>query len=278
MEDILKVKNLNISFTIKKKDIKVIKNLSLNLKKGEILTIVGASGSGKSVFSHALMGILPQNAVISGNIEFLGKTINQKERFEQFALIPQTSSYLDPLCKISNQINLIENDLSQKTRDLYPFQCSGGMLRNAFFSLAYEKNASIIIADEPTPGLDLKTALGILKELEKLSKMGKTVILITHDIDLAIQISDRIAVFFDGTILEIANQEDFANGNLRHPYTKALFDALPQNGMKKCNIPFRLDENICFCNKICDKFTENCKNTLTLKNYNKGMVMCNNVT
>lgn len=278
MEDILKVKDLKISFKINEKRIKVLKNLSLNLKKGEILAIVGASGSGKTVFSHALMGILPQNAEISGDIEFLGEKITKNDVLDQFVLIPQSSSYLDPLSKVSQQIKLIDNDLSAKTQKLYPFQCSGGMLRNAFFSLVYEKDASIIIADEPTPGLDLETAISTLKQLEKLAKTGKSVILITHDIDLAIEIADRVAVFFDGTILEIANKDDFKNDKLRHPYTKALFEALPQNGMKKCEIPFVFDEKACFCAKICDKFDENCQKMIKFKQINNGGVMCNNVT
>ncbi|MFI3227950.1 MAG: ATP-binding cassette domain-containing protein [Clostridia bacterium] len=278
MEYLLQVNDMNISFDIQGNKVDVIKNLSLNLKKGEILSIVGASGSGKSVFSHALMGILPQNAEFSAEILFNEQKLDKNTQVSQFALIPQTSSYLDPLMKISKQITLVDNDLSEKSKNLYPFQCSGGMIRNALFSLAHEKDASIIIADEPTPGLDLESAINALNELEKLAKMGKSVILITHDIDLAINISDRIAVFYDGTILEIANKSDFEKNTLRHPYTKALFNALPQNGFKSYDFSVKGNEKACFCSNICENFSEKCTNEQVFREFRDGMVRCNNAT
>lgn len=239
MEPILQIENMNISFDVKGHRTHVVKNLSLNLCKGEILAIVGASGSGKTVFSHALMGILPANAHCDGQVTYNGAPLTQATRLEAFTLIPQTSTYLDPLMQVDQQVHLQDNALSAKSHGLYPFQCSGGMIRNVLFSLAYEKEASIIIADEPTPGLDLETALQTLTQLQALAKAGKSVILITHDIDLAIHVANRVAVFYDGTVLEIANQDDFASNRLRHPYTRALFDALPQNGFT----PYKITAN-----------------------------------
>ncbi len=278
--NILEIKDFNISFEIlgkkfKETEFQVVKDLSLKVKKGEIFTIVGSSGSGKSVFTSALFEILPTNAKVSGEIIFKGEKVSNL--IKKAIFIPQSSSFLDPLMKVDKQICLSENELSKKTEGLYPFQCSGGMIRNAFFDLVHDdENAEIIIADEPTPGMDLETALKALSSLRKLADSGKSVILITHDIDLAIQISDKVAVFFDGTIVEIANSNDFSSGNLRHHYTKALYNALPQNGFKPIDLPIRNSENICFCSGICKKFSDKCKEKLTLVEVSDGFVRCAN--
>lgn len=229
MDTILNIERLTISFATNGTTSYVVRDLSVDLRRGEILAIVGASGSGKSVFAHALMGILPSTATQTGTITYEGQPLTQQTCVEHFTLIPQTSTYLDPLMQVCQQLPLQQNNLTGKTQGLYPFQCSGGMIRNALFSLAYEKEASVLIADEPTPGLDLETAVGVLSQLKALSQEGKSVILITHDIDLALNIADRVAVFHDGTVLEIATPEAFANGHLQHPYTRALYHALPQN-------------------------------------------------
>lgn len=205
------------------------------------------------MLSKAIMGVLPENAKYSGNILFNGKNLNHKIQTTEFALIPQTSTYLDPLMKVSKQIKLQNNELSRKSEGLYPFQCSGGMIRNALFSLLYEKNKSLIIADEPTAGLDIEAAIKNLEQLKNCAKLGKAVLLITHDLDLAINISDRIALFSDGAILEIVDKREF--GNINKPYTKQLFDALPQNKFINIKTDIKTDikiekENI---NKKIDK-------------------------
>lgn len=229
MGHLLEVKNMNISFQMGERENHATKDLSFTLEKGEILSIVGASGSGKTVMTHALMGILPENAKFTGEMYYEGKLLTGEKAIEKMTLIPQTSTYLDPLMKVSKQVKLKEGDLSELSKDKYPFQCSGGMIRNVLMSLAYEKESSIILADEPTPGLDMEQALKILAQLKEFVKNGKSVILITHDIDLALNISDRVAVFREGTILEIAASEDFATGNIQNDYTRKLYQALPQN-------------------------------------------------
>ncbi len=277
---ILEIKNFDISFTLTGKQFKetvfgVVNDVSLNLKKGEILTIVGSSGSGKSVFSSALFDILPSNANIDGEIIYHGKQV--KNLIGKAVYIPQSSSFLDPLMKVDKQIRLSNNQLALKTVDLYPFQCSGGMIRNAFFDLVYEnENADIIIADEPTPGMDLETAVKALSVLRKLANSGKSILLITHDIDLAIEISDRVAVFFDGTIIEIANSDDFSNNSLRHHYTKSLYMALPQNGFQASNVPYKRLDDKCFCSDICDKFNDRCFGKIDLVEISNGFVRCTN--
>ncbi len=283
MDIILQVKDLNISFEMEPQGFwlksskvineQVIKNLSLNLVEGEILTIVGSSGSGKSVFASWLLDILPSNANSTGELIYKGEA--QQNILGEAIYIPQSSSHLDPLMKVDRQFKLSDTPLGKQSKNLYPFQCSGGMIRNALFDLIHENpQAKIIIADEPTPGMDTATAVKTLQLLKDQTAKGKSVLLITHDIDLAMDISDRIAVFYSGTIIEIAKSEDFKTGNLRHHYSKALYNALPQNGFKP--FTFTSEKEGCFCKNFCHKADEKCSNDISLMNIEGGYVRCAN--
>ena len=121
--------------------------------------------------------------------------------------------------------------LSKEDSDKLPFQLSGGMARRALVMTAAVSNAELIIADEPTPGLNPKLAHEILAMFKEMANNGKGVLLITHDIDLVCEIADRIAIFHNGTILETTDVKNFIEGGdkLKHPYCKALWNALPQN-------------------------------------------------
>ena len=114
---------------------------------------------------------------------------------------------------------------------LYPFQLSGGMARRVLFSTAVITDASLIIADEPTPGMDVKSAVEALQLLRELADAGKGVLLITHDIDLAVEVADTVAVFYEGRTIDMIPAASFRgdSSDLRHPYTRALYHALPQN-------------------------------------------------
>ena len=257
-EPILTVKDLSIAFHMYDKgleqyDLKVISNLDLDVYPGEIVAIAGSSGSGKSLLAHAVMGLLPENALLSGTIAYKGKILDQadkeKLRGKELALVPQSVAYLDPLMRIGTQVSgkgapkkkvtlqkkiFQRLQLKENVEKLYPFQLSGGMARRVLVSTAVLSGADVIIADEPTPGLDLEMALETLKIFRELADEGKAIVLITHDIDLAFHIADRVAVFYAGTTLEIADANDFLEGPeaLRHPYSKALWKALPQNGFE----------------------------------------------
>ena len=124
--------------------------------------------------------------------------------------------------------------LPEQTEYLYPFQLSGGMARRILVSSALLTDAQLIIADEPTPGMSLEQALEALKLFREMADSGSAVVLITHDIDLAFEFADRISVFYAGTTVETAPASDFRKGPdaLRHPYSRALWKALPQNGFQ----------------------------------------------
>ena len=122
--------------------------------------------------------------------------------------------------------------LPEGTEKLYPFQLSGGMARRVLVATALLADAQLLIADEPTPGMSLDQALEALRLFRGMADEGRAVVLITHDVDLAVAFADRVAVFYAGTTVEIAPAADFRAGAqaLRHPYSQALWRALPQNG------------------------------------------------
>ena len=223
-----------------------VRDLNLELNNGEILAIVGSSGSGKSLLAHGIMDILPSNAVIGGEISIKGEKMTPKlmdeKRGKEIVIVPQSVSYLDPLMKIREQVfetsdrtdydeMFVKFGLTKEDSNKLPFQLSGGMARRALVMTAAVSNAELIIADEPTPGLNPKLAHEILAMFKEMANNGKGVLLITHDIDLVCEIADRIAIFHDGTILETTDVKNFIEGGdkLKHPYCKALWNALPQN-------------------------------------------------
>ncbi len=254
----LSVQDLNITFTLygrglAQKQLTVITQLDLDVKAGEVVAVVGASGSGKSLLAHAILGILPDNAQVSGKMLFKGEplTLNrcQDLRGKAIALIPQSIGYLDPLMHVGQQVQrtaqlsglsrpaakaavdrtFARYRLAAIVQRLYPFQLSGGMARRVLVSTAVVSQAELVIADEPTPGLHPDVVTETLNHLRELASEGKGVILITHDIEAALQIADRVAVFYAGTTVEIAHAQDFSNNKIRHPYTQALWRSLPQN-------------------------------------------------
>lgn len=308
---LLKVEDLSLSFIqyasgLRQTELKVISNLSLQAYKGEILAVVGSSGSGKSLLAHAILGILPSNAKLDGKIEYNGEELTQEKKEEmrgkEIALIPQAITYLDPLMKISDQVmGCVEKkdeglmkkfqreifqryNLKPEVERMLPHELSGGMARRVLVSTAVISSSKLVIADEPTPGLDEKTLNETLSYFKDMADKGCAVILITHDIEAALKISHKIAVFYAGTILEIANVEDFKNNgeNLRHPYTRALWNALPQNKFQaiKGHQPIQ-DEVIdgCIFYERCSKKKALCSQGIPqLKKVNGGVVRCNNAS
>lgn len=252
---VLEAKNISVSFRMYEKgldqmDLQVISNLNIKVREGEILAIAGSSGSGKSLLASAILGILPGNATLKGELIYYGEKLTPKKqeklRGEEMMLVPQSVAYLDPLMRTGDQVVGIRGSiekmkqifkryqLKEEVERLYPFQLSGGMARRVILSTALIGNAKLIVADEPTPGLSKEMAKDAMGHFRALADEGKAVILITHDIDLAFEYADRVAVFYAGTTLETAPVEDFRKGKeaLRHPYSKALWEALPQNGFK----------------------------------------------
>ena len=289
---------------MRRRDLLVITNLDVDLYEGEILAVVGSSGSGKSLLAHAILGILPDNATTEGDIIYKGKKLNSKEkeklRGSEIAFIPQSVNFLDPLMKVSKQVKIsIKNKekanklqrnifnkykLDENIDNFYPFELSGGMARKVLLSTALVSNCKVIIADEPTPGLDEISLNEALQDFRNIADSGCAILMITHDIEAALKIADKIAVFYAGTTLEVANVSDFKGDgkNLRHPYSKALFNALPQNGFKPIKgsqpMPHELPKGCLFQDR-CEYVSEECRvirpNATVIRD---GMVRCLNAT
>lgn len=304
---LLEIKNLSISFTqyikgLEQRELKVISDLTMDIHDHEILAVLGASGSGKSLLAHAILGILPENANVSGTIKYkhqeLTPTLKEKLRGKNISLIPQSVNYLNPLMKVKEQaIGYIEDEnqkklmlekqrkifekygLSEKVDEMYPFQLSGGMARKVLISTALLNSPDTIIADEPTPGLDEEAVNETIRDLIELKNNGVGMLLITHDILTAIKASDKIAIIYLGYVIEITKTENFLTGkNLLHPYTRALYDALPENEFKLTlghQPSYTEIPKGCPYNENCPYKTEECINTPPkLEQVNDTQVRC----
>ena len=284
---VLKIEHMNITFTqydrgMHQTELPAIRDLDVEVHAGEMVAVVGSSGSGKSQLAHGVMGVLPYNASMGGEILYCGEELTkqriEKLRGNEIVLVPQSIAYLNPLMKIGPQIRKGSKDekVRKKLRDiferyslkpevegLYPFELSGGMNRRILISTALIEEPKLVIADEPTPGLDLKMAKRAMEHFRELADMGAGVLVITHDLELALETADRIAVFYAGTTLEEAPVSDFAQEEtLRHPYSKALWRAMPKNGFRFVagEQPYVKDlpEGCPFAPR-CESCTEECK-------------------
>ncbi|MCL2703459.1 MAG: ABC transporter ATP-binding protein [Defluviitaleaceae bacterium] len=264
-EALVSIKDLNVKFKLRGKRLHAIRNISLDILRGESLAIVGESGSGKSVLMKNLIGLLDKNGEIeSGAIYYGGKDLGQfKEkdwqgfRGREVAMVmqdPMTS--LNPLKRIGWQIcealrynqDMRGEQAKRKAVELlsdvgiqeperrykqYPHEFSGGMRQRVVIAMAMACNPRLLICDEPTTALDVTIQAQILNLLRDLrNKYDLTMVYITHDLGVVANVADRIAVMYAGDIVEIGtcNEVFFSP---RHPYTWALLSSLPQLGVKK---------------------------------------------
>lgn len=304
----LEVNDLSILFTqyhkgLKQKTLKVISNLSITINKGEILAVVGSSGSGKSLLAHAILGILPNNAQVSGSIKYKGVELSpklqKKLRGKEITLVPQSVNYLNPLMRVGAQVqaSVQEGDakekqnkvfnrysLSEKVGKLFPFQLSGGMARRVLVASAVVEEPKLIIADEPTPGLHPEVVKETLGHFRELANEGCAVMLITHDIGTALTVADKIAVFYSGTTVEVAPSSNFTDKGqfLRHPYTKALWNALPQNDFTAISgfqPSYSESHEGCLFESRCSMKTSKCLCEMPVtRSLRHGKVRCHNAT
>ncbi|WP_148410866.1 ABC transporter ATP-binding protein [Murimonas intestini] len=301
---ILEIKNMSISFKqyagkkgTKQIDLPVIRDLSVTIKEGEMVAVVGSSGSGKSLLAHGVLGLLPYNGKMEGKISYCGKPLTPKKveklRGNEIVLVPQSVSYLDPLMKVGAQVRGGRKDAAAKERsrelfrrygleesveDLYPFELSGGMARRVLICTALMKNPKLVIADEPTPGLHLEAARQTLSDFRAIADQGAGVLLITHDLELAMEVADRIVVFYAGTTIEEASADDFRQEDtLRHPYSRALHRAIPQNGFGyiEGTQPYVKDmPEGCPFGPRCEGFCEECQKDIPWVKSGNGYVRC----
>ncbi|RKX55936.1 MAG: ABC transporter ATP-binding protein [Thermotoga sp.] len=257
MKTLLKVKDFNAGYVLTSQRIHAVKNVTFKLDNGEFLGIAGESGCGKSTLALGIAGLLnPPGEVFSGEVEFDGKNLLKmkndslrKLRWKEFSIVFQSSmNVLNPVIKIKSQMfdaiqyhtNMPSNHLEERAKELlelvnvspkyleaYPHQLSGGMKQRVVIAMALSLNPKLIIMDEPTTALDVVVQRNILQEIDKLrKKFGFSIIFITHDLSLLVEISDTIAIMYAGQIVEKAPSTKLYAKPL-HPYSYGLMHSFP---------------------------------------------------
>ena len=299
---ILDVRNFSVSFEqyekgFQKTGLPVIRNLDVTVHEGEMVAVVGSSGSGKSLLAHGILGILPYNATMGGELWYDGELLTPKRQKElrgnEIVLVPQSIAFLDPLMKIGPQIRKGKKDrasreklngifqgyhLKEEVQELYPFELSGGMNRRVLVSTALMGTPRLVIADEPTPGLHMDMVRRVMSHFRELADQGAGVLLITHDLEQALEVADRVVVFYAGTTIEDAAVSDFqSEETLRHPYSRALWRALPQNGFQFIEGAQPYVKNLpegCPFGPRCELYTEACHGEVPWREMQGGKVRC----
>lgn len=257
MKNVLEVKNLSVYYYAKRAVIKAVENVSFSIGEGEIVGLVGESGCGKSTLASALMRLVPHpGKIVSGEIILNGKNILElsdeeirRIRGSVVSMVFQDPmTCLDPLMRIGDQIVetiLAHTDMSSEEakkyamelleivgikRDRYydyPHQLSGGMRQRVMIAMAVALKPKLIIADEPTTALDVIVQDQIMDLFKELRDKFKTSILvISHDIALILEISDKVGVMYAGHLVEFSSSEELIENPL-HPYTRELLKAIP---------------------------------------------------
>jgi len=260
---LLELRNLNVRFPATPVPLLAVSDLSLGVRRGEVLGLVGESGSGKSVTSLAIMRLLPTQAQVSGEARFWANgdtgqnllTLAPEEmrqlRGSRISMIfqePMTA--LNPVMRVGEQIAeavRAHRDLSKKeswdravealrevaipdpeyrARD-YPHQMSGGMRQRVMIAMAIVNRPDLLIADEPTTALDVTIQAQILDLLGQLrERFGLTMLFISHDLAVISQVSERVAVMYAGSVVELAARAEIFRAPA-HPYTRGLLEAMP---------------------------------------------------
>lgn len=257
---ILQINHLSVNYYTNKQATQAVKDVSFNIRKGEIVGIVGESGSGKSTIAKSIIKLInpnytriTQGEVLYKNNNLLKLTNNElrKVRGKKIAMIFQNASTaLDPVYTIGNQImemlllheNISKQEAYARALDLlkevnlshpekrmnqFPHELSGGMQQRVMIAIAMSCNPDILIADEPTTALDVTTQARILKLLLRLrDEHGISIIFITHDMGVVAQICDRVVVMYKGALVEEGDTMALFS-QPKHPYTKGLLAAIP---------------------------------------------------
>ena len=302
MENILEVKNLQVSFKTFFGEVEAVRGISFTVPKSQTVAIVGESGCGKSVTANSIMKLLPDPPAFykGGQILFEGEDIipkTEKEmenlRGNKISMVfqdPMTS--LNPTMKVGKQImegilkheNISKEEARQKAIqildlvsvpepekriDQYPHEFSGGMRQRVMIAIAMVLNPHLMIADEPTTALDVTVQAQILELMKSLQEeLGMSIILITHDLGVVADMSNKVEVMYAGQIMEEGSTDEIFY-NPKHPYTIKLLASVPRIDMDKSDKLNSIDgtppdlyipPNGCPFYDRCDKAMKVCKN------------------
>lgn len=271
---VVSVNDLDVSFITVDGQVAALRNITFELQEGEILGIIGESGSGKSTLALSMMSLLPENAIVSGNVKFEDEEVTSAKNSGKayFKIPPRKRRILDerlanirwkgismvfqgamnslnPVYTVRKQIEEVFhlhtdyskeqiNDKIQETArlagfntsylDSYPHELSGGMKQRAVLTMALALDPKLVIADEPTTGLDVITQAKIISQFRMLKETGriKSMVIISHDIGVVAQLADRIMVLYGGKVMEVGTPEEIYVKSA-NPYTKALAESYP---------------------------------------------------
>jgi peptide/nickel transport system ATP-binding protein len=250
------VENLVVRFQQRDRTIHAVNGVSFRLARGEVLGILGESGSGKTVTLRSLMRLLPHNCAIGGRVVLDGEDVTaaSESRLEELRgnriamIFQEPATALDPVFTIGQQITetlvrhqgmprgdarrralewleRVQIPSARGRLDSYPHEMSGGMRQRAMIALALSCNPTVLLADEPTTALDVTVQIQILLLLRELQReLGMAVIFVTHDVGAAVEVSDRLAVMYAGRFVETGQARDVLRKRA-HPYTEGLLAA-----------------------------------------------------
>lgn len=313
-EKFLTVRDLEVVYTSRKKTVQAVNKVSFDMEKGETLALVGETGAGKTTIAKAILGILPDPPakVLGGEIWLDGEELLHmpEERMldirgEKIAMIfqdPMTA--LNPLMTVGEQIMeglMLHNDYDKKQAEKkaeemlemvgipaarsveYPFEFSGGMKQRVVIAMALACNPLLLLADEPTTALDVTIqaqVLDLIKDLKQ--KYHTSMILITHDLGVVAETSDRVAVVYAGRIIEYGDKKSIFL-HPAHPYTRGLFASLPSMNAGESRLkpipgtlpdPTALPRGCAFAPR-CPKATEECrKDVIPVREVEPGHSCC----
>ena len=296
---LLEVENLSMHYDTLEGNVEAVKNISFTVNSGESFGLVGESGCGKTSVAMTLLQLQPENSVITqGSIKLDGKELIglsendlRKVRWDSISIVFQGAmNAWNPVIKIGEQIreamreHYPENTkqeninkiielfrmvgLDESITDRYPHELSGGMKQRAVIALALSCDPKVIIADEPTTALDVVIQDQILNEIKKVQELlGLSLIYISHDIAVIAEMTDKIAVMYAGSIVEIGPTKDVFK-TPKHSYTRALLDSTPSIRGEKKKLRSLDGEPPSLINEItgcsfsprCPTPTEKCKN------------------
>ncbi|MEM0270982.1 MAG: ABC transporter ATP-binding protein [Thermoprotei archaeon] len=253
---LLEIESLKVYFETRAGVVRAVDGVQLSVDSGEVVGLAGESGSGKTTLGYALMRLLPHNARVQGRIIFDGRDLLALEASEfnsvrgrDIAMVFQGSmNSLNPVMRIEDQVaeplilhaHMDEEDARERARELlsqvgvsadkakaYPHELSGGLKQRVAIAMAISTKPKLLIADEPTTALDVVTQAQILRLISDLrDTFGLSVIMISHDISLLSEVSDRLAIMYAGKIVEVGAKSEVVE-TPRHPYTMALLSSIP---------------------------------------------------
>ncbi|AFV12689.1 oligopeptide transport ATP-binding protein OppD [Thermacetogenium phaeum DSM 12270] len=258
--NLLLIRNLSVEFPGPGGSIRAVDKVDLEIEKGERVALVGETGSGKSVLLLSLLRLLPAGARISGEVWYEGRNLLRlsedelcRIRGRELAYIPQgTGNALNPVLTVGIQVaeplivhlgfkkrpalakavsllGQLGIPEAQKRAFEYPHQYSGGMKQRALVAMGVVAEPEVLLADEPTKGVDWERREEILNLFQSLT--GKTILTVTHDLCFAEKFAEKVAVMYAAQIVEVAPRAEFFRQPL-HPYAQALLAALPPRGLR----------------------------------------------